>query len=136
MGGYPGKLIEVKPEVVEVKTRQEKFYYFEVNEAQIQFVHGGHILHYGATFNDFYGEDTCIEGAVEESKGLCKLYSIDENSSLAIIIVYHKALAKKKKNEHCTVLDVYDSVSSETKEMKVVWQSKPNVDLKEDPDIQ
>lgn len=62
----------------------QKIHWLLESESTIKFMHGGMELKTGSTFNDFYGYlESC---SVDDLKSLAENYSVDENSSLEIVM--------------------------------------------------
>lgn len=130
--GYQGTIVgeteRTKPvEVVEI------LYVFHENEAIVRYIHGGHVLKEGSTYNDYYGELTCLKAAIESARHAMKCFNITPESELRVEVVLKVERSYRKKTGRKQYFrpdeDEYEIVhgigmSVDTISETVMWTSK------------
>lgn len=125
--GYEGKFIEEIEETEEPKT--EKFYIFEENEAKIVLFYNDIEVKRFSTYNDFYGEMTCVSNAIKDAKEYAKTYDINKDSEGLFAVELIRYRIKKRKTGQKKYFrkdkEEYESVSNPIKILdKIVWNTK------------
>lgn len=77
-----GTLIEVQDVTPKVEVQHD--YIFEDTDARLEMRINGKIVDRVATFNNFYGKDTCVEAAIQEAKEKMRWYG---ESSMEFVVV-------------------------------------------------
>lgn len=127
--GYQGKLIGTVQEPPQPAPAPKTLFIFHEQHAQVIFRQGKHIFRDGITLNDYYGPDTCIDGAIKEAKDSCVQCGVTETSDMIIEVHLITEAVKKfktgKKQYFHPEEDEYDTVGfSEMISRELVWSSK------------
>lgn len=127
-----GKLVEVQ-DVTPPPPPKELDYIFEETHARAEARVNGKVIETFSTFNNFAGEGTCVEAAIEEAKEKRQHYG---PSDLEFVVVKMTSRIRKRANGHKNLYDPtfldFDSLKNgwnrdlpdDTEE--VVWSSKTN----------
>lgn len=71
------------------------------SEATWAYMHGGHVLKEGSTYNDFYGYLTSVTHSIADLPSLAEKYSITTESSLSLELRAKVFLRAYQENDEC-----------------------------------
>jgi len=133
--GFQGTL--VSEELVEVPAEKKKEYIFVEYEAELCFFYKENFVKNMGCFSDFYGEFSCIKGAIESAISIGESLEISENSEAHIEVSLKKEYIRKRKTGRKifgTDQDEYERLQTGWRlhsEEKVIWSSRKPEDAEE-----
>lgn len=100
-----GKLVEVRD--VTPPVEKVEYWIFEVNEARVELRCHGKLINRYSTFNDFYGEGTCLDFAKKEAAKLLESLGITDPaaSDLELVVIKSTFQVRRERTNGITFYD-------------------------------